>query len=279
MRVVQVDAFAARPFEGNPAAVCLLDGARPDDWLCAVAAEMNLSETAFISPATRGTFGLRWFTPRVEVELCGHATLASAHVLWEDGVVERTEPVRFATRSGELVAAWHGGLIEMDFPADPARQLPAGAVPAPLMAGLGPDVRPHWVGRNRFDYLVVLDSATAVRRLAPDFGVLSRVETRGVIVTAPADADVPAQRSPRGPIVRPDFVSRWFGPRVGVPEDPVTGSAHCCLGPFWADRLGRTTVTGYQASARGGHVGVRVLADRVTLTGQAVTVLAGELRA
>ncbi len=259
VKIVQVDAFADRPFGGNPAAVCILPGPRADDWMQAVAREMNLAETAFLHPENEG-YHLRWFTPAVEVALCGHATLASAHVLWEDGVLPGDRQGRFHTKSGLLTADRRGAWIELDFPAT----RPAAAPPPPgLTSALG--VTPRWVGRSRFDYLVELDSEDAVRGLKPDLSALEQVEARGVIVTS------------RATTAGYDFVSRFFAPRSGVPEDPVTGSAHCALAPFWGERLGRTELTAYQASARGGVVRVRVAGDRVILGGQAVTVLRGEL--
>jgi len=259
IRIVQADAFSDRRFAGNPAAVCVLEEARPDAWMQDVAREMNLSETAFLTPADDG-FGLRWFTPAVEVDLCGHATLASAHVLWEDGHLPPGQTARFHTRSGLLTAEWSEGWIWMDFPASP----PRAAEPQPeLLRALGAE--PRWVGTSRFDMLVELESERAVRTLEPDIARLRRVPTRGVIVTARADGG------------GADFVSRFFAPAVGVDEDPVTGSAHCVLAPFWAERLGRDELTGFQASARGGTVRVRMRGERVLLGGQAVTVMRGEL--
>jgi predicted PhzF superfamily epimerase YddE/YHI9 len=258
-RITQVDAFTAEPFRGNPAAVCILAEPREDAWLRAVAAEMNLSETAFLLREGDG-FRLRWFTPIVEVDLCGHATLAAAHVLWEEDWLEAGEEARFHTRSGLLRAVRRGGEIELDFPA----QRPVRAPPPPgLMEALG--VGGRWVGRNAADYLVELESEEAVRSLRPDVPGLGRVAARGIIVTSRA----------RGGDA--DFVSRFFAPAVGVDEDPVTGSAHCCLAPYWAERLGRNELVGYQASARGGTVRVRLDGDRVLLAGAAVTVLRGEL--
>jgi PhzF family phenazine biosynthesis protein len=263
MRVplVQVDAFTDTPFAGNPAAVCLLETPRDDGWLQAVGAEMNLPETAFVRPLADG-FELRWFTPSIEVDLCGHATLAAAHVLWETKRLAPDAVARFHTRSGLLTAARRDGWIELDFPAEPASPVEA---PAVLTEALG--VTARWTGRNRFDWLVEVESAALVRGLKPDLPALTAVPTRGVIVTAPGDD------------ARADFVSRFFAPRAGIPEDPVTGSAHCCLGPYWASRLGRTALTGYQASPRGGFVRVRLAGDRVILGGHAVTVLQGELLA
>jgi PhzF family phenazine biosynthesis protein len=257
----QIDAFSERPFGGNPAAVCLLDGARDERWMQSVAAEMNLSETAFVHPDGDG-FSLRWFTPSVEVELCGHATLASAHALWEEGVIERREPARFHTKSGLLAATFRDGLIEMDFPARPESATDA---PEGLARALG--VVARHVGRSRFDYLVEVESEAAVRAAEPDFRALRALPVRGVILTAPsATAGI-------------DFVSRFFAPGSGVDEDPVTGSAHCTLAPFWSARLHRTELVGYQASRRGGTVRVALRGDRVLLGGRAVTVLRGELLA
>jgi PhzF family phenazine biosynthesis protein len=258
--IVQVDAFTAEPFAGNPAAVCVLPAPRDERWMQAVAREMNLSETAFLVRRGDGAFDLRWFTPVAEVELCGHATLASAHVLWSEGHLPAGETARFQTRSGELRATARAPWIELDFPAT----VPAPATAPPgLGAALG--VEPVAVLTSRFDFLVELDSEAAVRALAPDFRALRSLGVRGVIATAPA---VTAGF---------DFVSRFFAPGVGVDEDPVTGSAHCALAPFWGARLGRAEMTGYQASARGGVVRVRLAGDRVILAGQAVTVLRGEL--
>jgi predicted PhzF superfamily epimerase YddE/YHI9 len=266
----QVDAFTAEPFAGNPAAVCLLEGETggqgPDPgWMQRVAAEMNLSETAFLTPgAEAGSYGLRWFTPTVEVELCGHATLASAHVLWTEGRVPAGQAIRFDTVSGPLAAhPGAAGTIWLDFPATPAEPAdpPAGVVEA-LGAGA-----PRWVGRARFDYLVELEDEAAVRGLAPDTRRLDGLGSRGVIVTAAAAGGSDGY----------DFVSRYFDPAAGIDEDPVTGSAHCTLGPFWAERLGRAELTGFQASARGGLVQVRPEGDRVRLGGRAVTVLRGRL--
>ncbi len=224
-----------------------------------VAKEMNLSETAFLHPENSG-YRLRWFTPAAEVALCGHATLASAHVLWQDGHLRGDATAQFHTKSGTLSARRLDSWIELDFPATPAQPAPA---PAGLLEALG--VRPRTVARTRFDYLLELDDEAQVRAVQPDYGALARVEARGIMVTSRASA--PGY----------DFVSRFFAPQVGVNEDPVTGSAHCALAPFWAQRLGRVELVGYQASARGGTVRVRLAADRVLLGGQAVTVLRGEL--
>jgi len=261
IRIVQVDAFTNRPFEGNPAAVCVLSEPAPDAWMALVAREMNLSETAFLVPQGDG-YNLRWFTPAVEVALCGHATVAAAHVLWEDGHLAAGCQARFHTRSGLLLADRHGEWIELDFPAQIA--LPAEAPPA-LLPALRAEARA--VCRNRFDYLVELPSEEAVRAVKPDFTALREVEVRGVIVTARASE------------AGFDFVSRFFAPAVGVDEDPVTGSAHCALAPYWAERLGKLDMTAHQVSARGGVVRVKLRGDRVILGGQAVTVMTGELLA
>jgi PhzF family phenazine biosynthesis protein len=262
----QVDAFCAEPFAGNPAAVCLLEADADPGWMQRVAAEMNLSETAFLLPGDGpGAWGLRWFTPTVEVELCGHATLASAHVLWTEGRVPTGQAIRFDTASGPLaVRTGPGDAIWLDFPATPAEPMDP---PTGLVEALGAGT-PRWVGRGRFDYLVELEDEAAVRGLRPDLRRLGRLEpgSVGVIVTAPAAA-------PGGY----DFVSRYFAPAAGIDEDPVTGSAHCTLGPFWAGRLGRDQLTGFQASARGGLVQVRPEGERVQLGGRAVTVLRGQL--
>ena len=256
-----VDAFTDRPFAGNPAAVCLLDRWPSDAWLQNVGREMNLSETAFlVRRGSDATFDLRWFTPAVEVDLCGHATLGSAHAAWETGFAPRLT-LTFHTRSGELSARpLPSGEIELDFPTKPASP----CVPPPgLTDALGVD--PTWVGRNSFDYLIVLNTAAAVRAMKPDFGKLSATQCRGVIVTAPAD-------DPRF-----DFVSRFFAPGAGIDEDPVTGSAHCCLSEFWGEKLRKDAMTAFQASARGGVVRVTRANGRVKLAGRAVLVWHGEL--
>jgi PhzF family phenazine biosynthesis protein len=258
--VYQVDAFTDAAFSGNPAAVCPLAGPADRDWMQRVALEMNLSETAFVHPDGKG-YALCWFTPTVEVDLCGHATLAAAHVLWEEGLAPGG-PLRFATRSGVLRAVRRDGDIWLDFPADPPEPTKP---PEDLEAALG--ARPVWVGKGRFDLLVALESEAAVAALRPDMARLAALPYRGVTVTAVAET------------AGADFVSRFFAPVVGIPEDPVTGSAHCTLAPFWAERLGKTALTGRQLSERGGTVKVRVgpKANRVVLGGRAVTVLKGSL--
>lgn len=257
VKVVQVDAFTSKPFAGNPAAVCVLPSAADETWMRHVASEMNLSETAFLHPEDGG-YRLRWLTPAVEVDLCGHATLASAHVLWEDGHIARDAEARFHTRSGLLTCCRKGDWIEMNFPAKIAE--PADA-PAQLAEALGTELL--FVGRNAFDYLVLVADEQTLRAINPNHHLLRRLPVRGVIVTA------------RGKDY--DFVSRFFAPGSGVDEDPVTGSAHSALAPFWSHRLSRTEMVGYQASARGGVVKVRMMGDRVALSGQAVTVMRGDL--
>lgn len=257
--IYQVDAFTQEPFKGNPAAVCILPQPRDEAWMQAVAREMNLSETAFLVRQEDG-FNLRWFTPAVEVELCGHATLASAHTLWETGLLAPQEGARFYTASGLLTAERRGEQIELSFPATPAEE---SELPPGLAEALG--VEPRYVGKSLYDYLVELDSEEAVRQVNPDFEKLRQLTIRGIMVTS--RASTPGY----------DFVSRFFAPGVGINEDPVTGSAHCCLAPFWAARTGKQEMLAYQASARGGVVGVRLEGERVALLGRAVTVLRGEL--
>jgi PhzF family phenazine biosynthesis protein len=259
LAIYQVDAFTDQLFAGNPAAVCLLSAPREMHWMQMVAREMNLSETAFLHPENDG-WRLRWFTPAVEVALCGHATLASAHVLWETDQLTPTATARFYTESGLLTAERNGSSIELNFPAKIA-------VPSEAPAGLAEALRvePLAVRRSVFDYLVEVDTETTLRAMKPDFNKLGELPVRGVIVTSRSDQP------------QFDFVSRFFAPASGVNEDPVTGSAHCSLGPFWQDRLKRSTFRAFQASARGGVVTVRVAGDRVFLGGNAVTVLRGEL--
>ncbi len=259
LSIYQVDAFTDQPFTGNPAAVCLLPGPRDASWMQNVAKEMNLSETAFLIEQKEG-FDLRWFTPAVEVDLCGHATLASAHILWETGRITIQEKARFHTRSGLLTAEAQKGEIELNFPAKPEE---AAEAPAGLMEALG--VKAQYVGKSIFDYLVEVESEEIVREAKPDFSLLQTVPVRGIILTS------------RAQTASFDFISRFFAPKVGVNEDPVTGSAHCTLGPFWSKKLGKKEFLAYQASPRGGTVRVRVGEDRVHLGGRAVTILRGEL--
>lgn len=272
-----VDAFTAEPFAGNPAAVCLLDRPADAPWMQAVARELGFSETAFLH--TEGdAYRLRWFTPAIEVELCGHATLASAHVLWTEGLLPADAHATFETLSGRLGAERSGGWIELDFPAFATE--PATAPPG-LAEALGVEL--VTVARCRDDYLVELADESTVRTLAPDARALARLPLRGVIVTAAAGGAVataesaPAPSAAAGGRLSHDFVSRFFAPGFGLDEDPVTGFAHCILGPYWAAKWGRTTLVGYQASARGGYVRVTLRDGRALLGGQAVTVLHGEL--
>jgi len=259
VKIFQVDAFTDKPFSGNPAAVCLLEEPREESWMQAVAKEMNLSETAFLHPEGDG-FHLRWFTPAVEVELCGHATLASAYTLWETGLLRPEQQARFHTLSGLLTARHEGDEIEMDFPVRPERPC---TVPNGLEEALG--AKPRYVGRTQYDLLVELDSDTAVRELNPDFSKLKQISARGIMITSLTS--LPGY----------DFISRFFAPQVGVDEDPVTGSAHCSLGPFWSERLGKQEMLAFQASRRTGSVRVRLEGERVYLGGRAVMVLKGEL--
>ena len=257
--IFQVDAFTREPFSGNPAGVCVMTDAADEAWMQRVAAEMNLSETAFLYPED-GEFNLRWFTPAMEVGLCGHATLASAHVLWEEGHLPSGKQARFRTRSGLLTADRIDDLIELALPAEPPQ--PAQA-PRGVTEALG--VSPKYTGKGRMNYLIEVETEDVVRGLSPDFSALSRLPPAGYIVTSEA------------PSSGYDFVSRFLVPTAGIDEDPVTGSAHCCLGPYWMERLGKDTFVAYQASARGGVVYVRVDGDRVHVGGHAVTVIRGEL--
>ena len=258
LKITQVDAFTNRAFGGNPAAVCVLPGPKEDAWMRSVALEMNLSETAFLLREKDG-FRLRWFTPADEVKLCGHATLASAHVLWEEGFLDRDHQARFETLSGTLYADWNDGWIELDFPVLATETMSG---PDALIQALG--VKPRYTGRSSYAWLVELDSEEALRRLTPDFGLLKTLD-RDVIVTS------------RSLDSQYDFVSRYFAPRHAIDEDPVTGSAHCVLTPYWAQKLGKKDLMAFQASQRGGILRVRLKGERVILGGQAVTTLRGEL--
>jgi PhzF family phenazine biosynthesis protein len=259
--IVQVDAFTSTAFAGNPAAVCVLEHPRDERWMQLVAREMNVAETAFVEQRPDDGFNLRWFTPTVEVDLCGHATLASAHVLWESGRIA-AGAVRFQTRSGVLTATRRDGWIDLDFPATPDEPI---AAPPALLEALG--VTARYVGRSRFDFLVEVHDEAAVAAVRPDYRRLAAIDARGAIVTS---------RSGRTGI---DFVSRYFAPAFGIDEDPATGSTHCCLGPFWSARTGKRAFVAHQLSARGGELHVALDGDRVCLSGQAVTVLRGELLA
>ena len=262
----QVDAFTDKPFTGNPAAVCLLSDFPEDDWMQDLAAEMNLSETAFVVPTdTDDQYHLRWFTPNTEVELCGHATLASAHMLIEQKLVDASIPVRFRTKSGVLTCQRTGDLITLDFPSTPPSESVDQRVAEGIRSAIGTEA--IFVAQARFDTFVVVDDPQVVLDLKPDFRRLSEIDTRGIIVTAKSGDD------------GIDFISRFFAPRCGIDEDPVTGSAHCVLAPYWAMEFGRDTLVGYQASRRGGLVRTQVIGDRVRLSGQAVTVMKAKLLA
>lgn len=259
MKIFIVDAFTDKSFGGNPAAVCLLAQPRSDNWMQQVAQEMNLSETAFVYRVQDG-YNLRWFTPTTEVDLCGHATLATAFVLWEVNYLTRNETARFHTKSGLLTASLKENWIELDFPAEPAYEV---TTPQELVQAL--DIKPLYTGKNRFDYIVEVESEQILRNIQPDFTLLAKLPVRGVIVTSQSNQNTF------------DFVSRFFGPAAGVNEDPVTGSAHCCLGPYWQKKLNKDTFTAYQASSRGGILKLQVMEERVKLIGQAVIILRGEL--
>lgn len=256
-----IDAFTSEPFKGNPAAVCLLQQEQDAEWMQRVASEMNQSETAFVVPREDGSYSLRWFTPTVEVDLCGHATLASAHYLWENGHLTKNEQAKFHTLSGLLTADFSVEGIMLNFPAEPPVPVTA---PEELIQGLG--LIPRYVAKNRIDYLVEIDSEDTVRTLKPDFAMLARVEARGVIVTSKAN---------RGSEY--DFVSRAFYPASGCNEDPVTGSAHCALAPYWQRKLRKDNLLAYQASARGGELKLAIVGNRVLISGKAVTILNGHL--
>jgi len=258
-RVIQVDAFTRTPYRGNPAAVCVLDSAADEVWMQNVAREMNLSETAFLFPEQNG-YRLRWFGPNEEVDLCGHATLASAHVLWEDRMEPPDREITFFTRSGILSARKQDDWIMLNFPSEPASELP---IPPALAEAFGVELR--YFGENRVDCIVEVESEEALCSLKPDFGKLQKFSARGFMVTS------------RSSSPEYDYISRFFAPGRGVNEDPATGSSHCCLGPFWQQRLHKNEFMAYQASLRGGVAKIRVLEDRVNIGGQAVTVLKGEL--
>lgn len=255
----QVDAFTNKPFAGNPAGVCLLDHKRSDKWMQALAAELKHSETAFLLPEEDG-YRLRWFTPGAEVDLCGHATLASAHILFSTGRVGADSVIRFFTRSGVLTARQADGWIELNFPITPVKESEA---PVGMLSALGIS-KALFVGKNDYDFLVEVEDEAVVRDLKPDFHALKTISMRGVIVTAPASGEF-------------DFLSRFFAPYVEIDEDPVTGSAHCTLTPYWSEKLAKTNFHAYQASARGGFLRTRLEGERVALSGQAVTIYEGSL--
>lgn len=254
-----VDAFIDQPFSGNPAGVCILAAGQPASWMQQVALEMNQAETAFVCKRADGDWDLRWFTPQVEVDLCGHATLAAAHILWQE-TGELNPVIHFHTRSGLLSATRNGNDIQLDFPSD---QPKARELPPALLQFLGKP--PVWFGCGRDDLLLVLESATAVENFVPDLNLISAITERGLIITAPGDAGSGL-----------DMVSRFFAPKVGIAEDPVTGSAHCLLAVYWGDRLGKTQLRAYQASARGGLLTLELQGERVLLSGNTRTMLKGE---
>jgi PhzF family phenazine biosynthesis protein len=259
MDISLVDAFTAHPYSGNPAAVCVLKEEKSDEWMQKIAAEMNLSETAFLIQQEENSFSLRWFTPAVEVPLCGHATLASSHRLWETGAVKNDE-IRFHTKSGLLTAKKEADWIQLDFPALPPKETQP---PEALLKSI--DAEFLYVGTNGVKYLVEVAESETVEKLSPDFEMMKRIDTQGVIVTAKANE----------PGI--DFVSRYFAPAVGINEDPVTGSAHCCLGPYWSAKLGKTHMAAKQLSKRRGFLKLEVTDERVLMSGQAVTTLSGTL--
>lgn len=259
MKYFIVNAFTKRLQAGNPAAVCLPDKPLSENTMQNIAREFGLSETAF-AEKKEGCFGLRWFTPTVEVDLCGHATLTTAHILWEQGLVKADRVINFDTCSGILSVKKIIGRILMDFPREDAVMTEC---PEELKKGL--KAEPVFAGKNRFDYIVEVKTEEIVRDLSPDFELLGRLDSRGVIVTSVSTSG------------EYDFVSRFFAPNAGIPEDPVTGSAHCCLAPYWSERLTKTKLTGYQASERGGFVYVELAGDRVFLGGNAITFSSGKL--
>ncbi len=255
----QIDAFTNKPFAGNPAAVCFLEKAVDENWMQQVALEINLSETAFLYPEKDG-FNLRWFTPSVEVDLCGHATLASAHFLYEQNILNKNQTAHFYTKSGKLTAVKLDNRIELNFPSTKPIET---APPEKLLEAF--QVNALFVGKSRFDYFIEVKSAETVRNLTPNFSLLSVLPVRGVIVTAQSDID------------KYDIISRFFAPAVGVDEDPVTGSAHCTLSPYWSEKLEKKELKAYQASKRGGELTIVHQDDRVLLQGEAVTVMKIEL--
>jgi PhzF family phenazine biosynthesis protein len=259
--IIQVDAFTATPFQGNPAAVCVLEQTVDENWMQLVAREMNLSETAFVLKQENG-FNLRWFTPTTEVPLCGHATLATAHVLWTEGYLAKETSARFHTLSGLLIANLKGNWIELNFPVNLSETT---EIPELLATAL--DVPLKTVVKNSLGYLVEVESATTISNLQPNFSLLKTLPISNVIVTSVADRES-----------KYDFVSRFFAPGLGIDEDPVTGAAHCCLAPFWRNKLNKNEFLAYQASARGGVVKVNYDGgNRVFLQGQAITVMRGAI--
>lgn len=260
MKLYQVDAFTDKLFKGNSAGVCILDKQISEEMMQSIAMEMNLSETAFLLKQDNG-FNLRWFTPESEVDLCGHATLASAHILWEEGYLDQNEQAIFYTKSGVLKAFKDGEYITLDFPLELAQQVNP---PDDLIKAF--NVPFLYAGKNRMDYIIEVENEEVIKALKPDFELLKRVKARGVIVTS-------ASSNPEY-----DFVSRFFAPRVGINEDPVTGSAHCCLGPYWSNKLKKDSLIAYQASKRGGILKLRILKERIHIGGKAVTFFKTEIK-
>jgi len=257
----QVDSFTPEPYKGNPAGVCILDTNRDEVWMQLVAKEVNLSETAFVVQKSEQEFDLRWFTPTTEVDLCGHATLAASHILWEQNILSEDKEAVFSTKSGLLACKKCSDKISMDFPSEKAEKAEA---PKGLLEAL--NINPLYIGKNRMDYIIEVESEKIVRALNPDFKALKAVKThRGIIITAKSDDE------------KYDFVSRFFAPAAGIDEDPVTGSAHCCLAPYWAEKLNKKEFKAYQASERGGGLDLLLSDDRVCITGKAVTVIAGKI--
>ncbi|MFA6449819.1 MAG: PhzF family phenazine biosynthesis protein [bacterium] len=258
--IFQVDAFTTEPFRGNPAGVCILDNEADERWMQDVATEMALSETAFLQKKDDG-YSLRWFTPAAEVDLCGHGTLASAHILFEQNQLAPDAVARFHTRSGLLTVVKKAGWLEMDFPAEPDQPAPGAAK---FSEALG-NITIKYLGRNRMDFIVEIESEKLLRELSPDMAKVKEITTRGLIVTSVAESD------------EFDFASRFFAPILDIPEDPVTGSAHCCLAPYWEKRLGKSSFNARQVSKRGGVLKVRSAGDRVIIAGQAITIMRNEL--
>lgn len=254
-----VDSFTSKPFSGNPAAIFLLEKEISDELKQKIANEINLSETAFVLQQDQN-FILRWFTPTKEAGLCGHATLAAAHMLWETGVLNKDEEAVFETRSGILKARKNNDLVEMDFPVEAPFEVEC---PEGLLKAI--DAKPIFVGKNRIDYLAVYESDEFIKKVNPDYGYLKKLDCRGLIISAKSTSD------------KYDFVSRFFAPNSGIDEDPVTGSAHCCLSPYWSNVFGRKELTGYQASPRGGIVHTKLENDKVVLSGNALTVMKSEI--
>lgn len=260
--IFTVDAFSSKPFKGNPAAVCLLNDAIPTGLMQKIAFELNLAETAFVLKESEGdAYSLRWMTPNSEVDLCGHATLATSHILWQEGICRKDEQIHYNTRSGLLKSDYYEGEIGLDFPAIPQKKI---EYPPELIDAIG-GAKPKYVGMTKWNYLIELESEDDIINLKPNFDIMLTLPGWGTIITAKAD------------MKGYDFVSRFFAPEKGIQEDPVTGSAHCALGPYWKERLGKDSFIAYQASERGGTVGVKVAGDRVMLAGEAVTVISGEI--